>query len=191
MTVHDFTRSLAASHAQADAPWWETVYRQAFPAFETMVNLRADGWAQRGGIDREIVLSDGTVLKVDEKVRSRDWADIALERWSDRDRRTPGWVQKGLTCDFIAYAFVPSGTCYLLPFQTLRRAWQTEGRAWIDKAEQGRDGFRVVLAQNNGYTTESVAVPIPVLLDAIRDSMVIRFDPGLPMTQPTIEGWYA
>lgn len=174
MTVHDFNRSLAASHAQADAPWWEAVYREAFPTLKTTVNVRDDGWAQRGGIDRLVVLGDGTVLKVDEKVRSRDWPDIALERWSDRDRRIAGWMQKRLTCDFVAYAFVPSGTCYLLPFQTLMRAWQTDGRAWIHKAEQGRDGFRCVLAQNNGYTTESVAVPIPVLLDAIRDAMVIR-----------------
>lgn len=29
----------------------------------------------------------------------------SLEQWSDEGRRSPGWVQKPLACDFIAYAF--------------------------------------------------------------------------------------
>jgi hypothetical protein len=77
-------------------------------------------------------------------------------------------MQKELSCDFIAYAFVQSETCYLLPFQTLRRAWLQHGEDWVRK-------YRRVEAQNVGYTTVSVAVPIPVLLDAIRDAMVISW----------------
>lgn len=187
MTTHAFAESLEASHAQADAPWWEQVYQHAFGPRVTMLDVRDDGWAQRGGIDRQLHLPDGTVLKVDEKVRGKDWGDIALERWSDRDRRKPGWIQKKLTCDFIAYAFVPSQVCYLLPFHTLRRAWRRHGQEWIDAAEyglvqqarggrhEGRDGFYVVWADNGHYVTENIAVPTQVLLDAIRDAMTIRW----------------
>jgi hypothetical protein len=38
-------------------------------------------------------------------VRAADWPDILLEQWSDEERRKPGWVQKPLACDFVAYAF--------------------------------------------------------------------------------------
>lgn len=166
--THDFQTSLAYSHEQEDAPWWREVYTQAFPTLQAMTSVRNDGWAQRGGIDRLLTLSDGTVLKVDEKVRRQDWPDIALERWSDFDRRVPGWVKKPLTCDYIAYALVPSQTCYLLPFQLLRRAWDTHEDEWMAK------GHRIE-AQNRRYTTVSYGVPTRVVLDAIRDCLVVTW----------------
>jgi hypothetical protein len=173
--LHDFRKSLAMSHAQADADWWPTVYRKAFPSFDSMSCVRNDGWAQRGGIDRVIVLKSSKTISVDEKVRAKDWGDIALERWSDRGKQTPGWIQKDLACDFIAYAFIPSQRCYLFPFLTLRKAWLIEGRRWCDLAEAEVGGFKVILAKNNGYTTESVAVPIDVLLAPIRQAMIVSW----------------
>lgn len=169
MTVHDFRESLAKSHAQADAPWWFEVYRKAFPDLESFVCVRQDGWAQRGGIDRVLTLSSGKTLSIDEKVRYKDRDDIALEYWSDKARKIPGWVAKDLACDFIAYAFVPSGRCYLLPFQTLRRAWRENHKSWVKEHYQ-------VVAENPGYKTISVAVPIPVLMKALGDAMLVRFN---------------
>ena len=61
--MHDFKSDLKWSHEQSDQPWWEEVYRAAFPDFVAMHDVRQDGWAQRGGIDRQIVLEDGTVLR--------------------------------------------------------------------------------------------------------------------------------
>lgn len=170
---HSFARSLALSHEHEDAPWWPEVYARAFPGHLSAVSIRQDGWGQRGGIDRAITLKSGKTVWIDEKVRLKDWPDIALERWSDRERKRPGWIQKDLACDFIAYAFVPSQRCYLLPFQTLRRAWLLEGRRWCEMAEENSSGFHIILAENEGYVTESVAVPIEVLLASIRQSMVI------------------
>src|SRR3954469_7630494 len=95
-SAHDFFEQLEFSHECADAPFWEVVYRRAFPNLAALVNVRKDGWAQRGGIDRQLILSSGRAIAVDEKVRKRSWPDFALERWSDRDRRVPGWVQKPL-----------------------------------------------------------------------------------------------
>lgn len=166
--VHDFRESLERSHAYADAPWWLAVYREAFQDLQSAVSVRNDGWAQRGGIDRVLTLACGRTLTVDEKVREQDWPDILLEYWSDEARKIRGWIAKPLACDFIAYAFVPSATCYLLPFQTLRRAWKINRKIWVAN-------HRPVRAQNNGYVTVSVAVPIPILLDALSDALAIRW----------------
>lgn len=129
-----------------------------------MVSVRDDGWAQRGGIDRVLTLASGKTITVDEKVREKDWGDILLERWSDKARKVPGWIQKDLACDFIAYAFAPSCTCYLLPFLSLRRAWILNGREWSSK-------YHAVEARNTNYVTESVPVPTAVLLSALTDAM--------------------
>jgi hypothetical protein len=96
---HNFDTSLALSKEHEDAPWWPEVYARAFPGHLSSVSVREDGWAQRGGIDRVITLRSGKTVTVDEKVRLQDWPDIALERWSDRQRKVPGWIQKDLACD--------------------------------------------------------------------------------------------
>lgn len=164
--VHDFDRSLALSHSFADAPWWLDLYREAFPTLVNSTCVRDDGWAQRGGIDRILTLRCGRTYTVDEKVRTSDWPDILLEQWSDEARRVPGWVQKPLACDFIAYAFAPSRRCYLMPVALLQRAWRRQGRDWIDAYGQRR-------ARNPGYVTASVPVPIPVIEAAIAAAMFL------------------
>lgn len=175
MTVHDFQESLEKSKAQEDAPWWEPVYRKAFPGFVSSMSVRSDGWAQRGGIDRVVNLASGKTVFIDEKVRYRkNTGDILLEQWSRYEPpRTPGWMQKDLACDFIAYAFVPDEMCYVLPFLQLRRAWLESGSEWIVSAREQRNGFRFIDAQNKGYTTRSIAVPIPELLAALHSAQVV------------------
>ncbi len=168
MTIHNFSNSLAKSHAHADASWWLDVYRAAFPDLASAVCVRNDGWAQRGGIDRVLTLKSGKTLSVDEKVRDKVYPDICLEYWSDRDCKTPGWVAKDLATDFIAYAFVPSRMCYLLPFQTLRLAWRANHREWIKKHPK-------IVAKNEGWVTVSVGVPIPVLMEALSNAMVVMW----------------
>lgn len=172
MTIHDFQESLAYSHTQADRPWWDAVYRNAFPRFKQMVDMREDGPVQRAGIDRYVHLRGGKILSVDEKVRRKDWDDILLERWSDVDRQIPGWVQKPLLCDYIAYAFAPSGRCYLLPVPQVQRAWRLHGERWIREKKH-------ILAQNKGYRTECIAIEISDLLDGIRDALFVQGAPGV------------
>jgi len=168
MRVHDFDDSLALSHQYSNARWWLEVYRKAFPNMRACVNVRKDGWAQRAGIDRVLTLECGRQIKIDEKVRLENWDDILLERWSDEARRIPGWIQKPLACDFIAYAFVPTCTCYLLPTLTLQRAWRLCGRDWCARHKEIR-------AHNPNYVTVSVAVPIAELFAAISNAMRIQW----------------
>lgn len=179
---HNFAESLAASHIQADASWWREVYEEAFPGLSAMVCVRADGWAQRGGIDRVLTLSSGRTVTVDEKVREKAWPDILWEFWSDVDRKVTGWAAKDLACDYIAYAFVPTQVCYLLPALQVRKAWQLFGAEWVRKAKTGERGFRIVDADNVRYTTRSVAVPIDVSLSAIRDSLIVHWQANTPIT---------
>lgn len=175
--MNHFDADLAYSHDRSDEPRWESVYREAFPGFTAMIDLRGDGWWQRAGIDRRVCLRDSTTLTVDEKVRRIDYQqdDILLEYYSNWERRTPGWVAKDLACDYIAYAIVPSETCYLLPVKQLRRAWQVNRHEWVGAGKASADGFRFVSASNPGYHTHSVCVPRRVLMDAIRDALIINW----------------
>ena len=175
---HDFAASLARSHAAEDAEWWPRVYQAAFPDLATMTSVRQDGWAQRGGIDRVLTLRSGKTLTVDEKVRSRDYGDVLLEVWSvwrDGKGVDPGWVAKDLACDYIAYAWVPTERCLLLPFQDLRRVWRLHHRVWVDAAKLSAMGFQIVFADNKRYQTMSVCVPENVLRDAIREAMLVSW----------------
>lgn len=131
------------------------------------MSVRDDGWAQRGGIDRVLTLACGRTYTVDEKVRVREWPDILLEQWSDEARQVPGWIQKPLACDFIAYAFAPSHRCYLLPVVPLQRAWRLYGKQWIESFGQRRAG-------NQGYVTTSVPIPVDTLLRAMVHAMMVQ-----------------
>lgn len=169
MTIHNFADSLALSKSYADAPWWGEVYGSYFGnRIASMMYVHDDGWAQRGGIDRLVTLTDGTTIKVDEKVRSRDFDDFALEVWSNDAKHTPGWMEKSLTTDFIAYAFVPSRRCYLLPYQPLKRAYETHKRQW-------HHAYGFIFGRNRGYVTSCIPVPICEVERALTEIALVRW----------------
>lgn len=167
--VHDFQKSLNKSKALEDSPFWFDLYKQYFPTLVTAMPVRKDGWAQRGGIDRVLVLSDGTILTVDEKIREKDFDDFLLEYYSFYEQKTPGWIEKDLTCDYIAYVVRPSRKCYLLPFQLLRQAWRENHKAWLAQHKR-------IKVHNRGYTTVSVAVPKKEVQRALMKAMVVTWD---------------
>jgi len=160
------------SHSYEDAPWWLDVYRKAFPTLVAAVSVRRDGWAQRGGIDRMLTLQCGRTIAIDEKVREKDYGDILLERWSDHARREPGWIQKPLACEFIAYAVIPTQRCWLLPTLSLQRAWRLFGREWDKKYPTCRSANEY---QGRKWTTVSIAIPTSILFGAITDAMLVEW----------------
>ena len=175
--VHTFDESLRLSHAASDLPCWRQIYDRAFPGMVAMIDHRQDGEHQRQGIDRSIILANSKQITVDEKIRFRDYNDIALEYWSKRERGQWGWVCKPLMCDFICYAFAPTGRAYLLPVPQLQQAWDVHGGEWCDR-------FGSIDAPNKGYTSVSCAVPVPVLFAAIGECLRVRFDPiSLPQSK--------
>ena len=181
MTMNDFRTDLQFSHSMENAAWWDTVYQKAFgPFMISHHRLTHDGWHQRAGVDRVILCRDSTIYHIDEKVRRQDWPDILLEidaEWyGDGDTRNKkGWAIKDAKTDFIAYAFVPSQTCYLLPFPMLRLALKNNWLTWDALASNNQHGFRHVQAANKSYVTRSIAVPIATLTEALRDALCISW----------------
>ena len=164
--THDFRERLAWSESQSDEPFWDAVYRKAFPNMVFHHASTGDTQSQRQGIDRLIHLTNGRTLYIDEKKREKDYPDICLEYISVDRTGAPGWIEKDLNIDFLAYAFMPAKKCFLFPWLQLRRAWLHFGKEWKARYFNPK-------AQNRGYTTISVAVPIDVVQSAVRPASVI------------------
>lgn len=185
MTVHSFETSLRNGQKNDEAPFWGSIYRARFHNYrshtttrricdEGKISLAMYQKFQMDGIDHIITLTNGIDLTADAKNReTRYGGDIGLEyissdrgrfEWHDRPERhthncTPGWIEKDLTVDYLAYAFVPDRHAFVFDFRTLREAWLRYGDAWIAK-------YQVSPAQNRGYKTWSVYVPTDVLTAA-------------------------
>jgi len=172
---YDFQKCLDMSHDAEDYPFWEQVYREAFPGVVAIVSHRADSLWQRSGVDRSITLGTSKQILVDEKIRGRNkitgkvYNDIALEYISNDRQGSPGWVCKPLLCDYIAYAIAPIGKCYLLPVIQLQSAWVRNKDEWLS-----RHGQRA--AQNKSYKTFFCPVPVNVLFPAIGCELRISFE---------------
>ena len=163
---HNFKQQLAWSEAQGHEPFWDAVYRKAFPDMVNHLLCSGDTKGQRNGVDRIVYLRNDKVLRIDEKKRVKDYSDILLEYVSVDRTGSPGWIEKDLTIDYLAYAFMPSKTCYLFDWLMLKRVWRQRGEQW-------KTAYRRVEAQNDTYKTISVAVPISVLRQAISTAAVI------------------
>jgi len=167
MLMNDFQADLAYSAKCSEEPFWQAIYRKAFPDM-----LFAE--TPNGLIDRVIYLGAGKTLYIDEKKRRTIYNDILIEYQSnDTTPGYDGWINKDLTIDYIAYAFMPEKKVYLLDWQSLRRAWKNEGESWWNKAEKKQEGFSFVSANNRYYKTHSIAVPIAVLLEAINQPITV------------------
>lgn len=174
--VHSFNDCLDQSHNAEDLPIWEEVYKKSFPDFVSMVSYRGDGFWQRSGIDRGVLLKTSKQILIDEKVRGRNkitgrvYDDIVLEYLSNDSSGALGWVCKPLQCDYIAYLIAPLGICYMLPVIQLQSSFSLHGNDW-------KKSYKIVKAQNQGYKTHSVAIPVKVLFKAIGDQLRINFEP--------------
>jgi len=171
--IHDFAEDLGWSQAASHEPFWQAVYTKAFPDMIGNMLAEGDTEAQRLGIDRWVHLSTGKVLAIDEKKRSGDWPDVALEYHHEGKPGMLGWIEKPLQVDFIAYAYMPSKTCLLLPWLLLRRTWLAHRAEWKDMAKREVGGFKLIKAPNREYTTHSIGVPRGYLLDRLRASQII------------------
>lgn len=119
------------------------------------------------GIDRVVYLSSGKTLYVDEKLREQVYSDILLEYLSNDATGSPGWIEKDLLIDYMAYAFLPNRRCYLFDWRMLRRAWRHFKDEWMAFYDH-------CPAKNPGYTTWSLAVPTRVLLKAVKNASIIE-----------------
>ena len=136
-----------------------------------IISHRQDGWHQRAGVDRSVILANSKQILVDEKARRiKNTGDIMLEYVSNDRTNAPGWVEKSLKCDYIAYAFMPSGIAFLLPVNQLQTAWLKNKLIWLQK-------YRTRAAINNSCKTLNCPVPINELYSAIGQCLRINFNP--------------
>lgn len=163
---HSFAGELAYGNNAGDDAFWEAVYREAFPTFRDMMAHPDDMARQRVGIDRTVRLQNGQLIRIDEKKRREVRDDVLLEYVSNSVTGAPGWIEKDLSIEYMAYAFMPTRQCYLFCWPQLQRAWRKEAVGWKDRAAAGYGGFSLVTAHNAGYDTHSLAVPLTYLLDA-------------------------
>ena len=167
LKIHDFDQCLEFSEAASDEPFWDAVYRKAFPSMLWHQVCNGDTNGQRRGVDRLVYLSNDSVLRIDEKKRREQYTDILLEYISVDTTGAPGWIEKDLAIDYLAYAFMPTRRVYLFDWLMLRRAWLGYGARWKQK-------YRNIKARNNGYHTHGVAVPIGVIQNAVADARIIQ-----------------
>lgn len=165
--MNEFAPDLEFSQVASDEPFWAEVYAKAFPDMVNHMVINSDSQAQRLGIDRVVTLASGSTLYIDEKKRRKSWGDILLEYVSVDTTGAPGWIEKQLQIDYLAYAFMDARRVYLFPWQMLRRAWIHYKDEWLDE-------HRIIKAQNPGYCTYSVAVPIKQLTLAVKNAGIIQ-----------------
>lgn len=165
--VHNFAERLHYSQVASDEPFWVKVYQNAFPNLVNQMPCIGDNEAQRKGIDRVLLLANGVTLRIDEKKREKEYDDVLLEYVSNDKTGAVGWIEKDLSIDYLAYAFMPSKRCFLFDWQTLRRAWVTHKQDWMQS-------YKRIPARNATYTTWSIAIPTKTLMIAIAKSMLIQ-----------------
>lgn len=165
--THDFNERNAWSLQARQEAFWEAVYQKAFPSI-VKCELIKDLANQKNGVDRLLTLANDITLTIDEKTRERaDTGDILLEYKHEGLYNAPGWIEKDLTIDYLAYAFIPNRRCYLFDWRMLRRAWVRYKDVWMVQ-------HRHVVGQNQTYKTWSIAVPTDVLQRAVLTASVIE-----------------
>lgn len=168
MKLNNFKEDLKFSHDMEDLSVWFEIYNKAFPNNHGFTNERENGQLQHLGIDRTVVLGSGKAIYIDEKVRRKDYGDILLEYISNDKIKSKGWVEKPLFCDYIAYAILESGMCYLLPVPQLQKAWMENKKEWIKK-------YGIKSAKNKYYNTLNCPIPIKILFPEIGRALRISF----------------
>lgn len=159
--MNDFRTDLEWSLDSAEDALFNDFYYKAFPNIKE-IEFCEDMERQRKGFDKIIHFNNGNWFAIDEKKRRVDYGDILLEIWSV-DRKKRGWLYT-CQCDYIVYAIMPTSKVYLLPTVLLKRAWITNKDKWINT--------KPIIAQNNGYVTESRAIKVNELLTAISNEMI-------------------
>lgn len=166
--MNDFQKCYNIAEDGKCETFWNDIYLKAFPNMTNHMRGKKEYCnSQIYGVDRIIYLENGKTITIDEKVRTKVRNDILLEFISNDVKNTPGWMEKDLSIDYLAYAFLPSKRAYLFDWRMLKRAWNNYKILW--KSE-----YFISKALNATYTTHSVCVPINVLMKACREAIIIQ-----------------
>ena len=175
-STNDFHADLKFSNEASTMDFWDQIYKKAFVDMDHTEICTDKHW-QHQGVDKVVYLTNGHTYHIDEKTRRRVWPDIALEYISNDTTGTSGWMEKDLNLDYLAYAFMPIQTVYLFPWPILRRTWKHYKDQWFELARsKEKNGYSIIKAPNDGYTTWSVGVPIKTLRDKEHTATIIQLE---------------
>jgi len=161
VTTWSFPERLSFANGQADLAeelwglWWPAMRRVPL----------SDKASQVAGVDACLVPGDpahfhrGGVL-VEEKVRGQEFDDVLLETVSNDARETPGWAVKGSASRLLLYCFSKTRRGWVFPMQTVQRVTRANKGGWEQR-------FGLKLAQNPGYVSYNVPVPLVEFLRAV------------------------
>jgi len=128
--------------------------------------LKANPDSDKSGVDYWVHRDVGRPLGVDVKVRSEDYKanhdkdDLALETWSDLDRKL-GWTRDDQKqTDYILWYWTDTGRFCLLPFPALCHVFSRHWQFWARI-------FKTARQQNDGWISECVYVPRETVLAKI------------------------
>ena len=166
--MNNFQKDLEYSTKSEITEIFDKIYQQAFPRLLVISRTNEYGELQEKGIDVTIILSSGKAIYIDEKVRRTHYNDILLEYISNDHKMTPGWVEKPLFCDYIAYIILKANKCFLLPIPQLQKIWLENKNQWLNI-------YGTIKAKNIGYNTLSCAIPVKIIFSALGKSLRISF----------------
>lgn len=116
---------------------------------------------------------DETVWTIEIKAEKDHTGNVFLERWSNRERFTPGWLET-LKCDLLLYHFLSNDTLYVFDFDKLRR-WLYHGehgrQPVASRFPQVKQGRYVQLNDTWGYLVKVDVIPRPDVLRAVYHPM--------------------
>jgi hypothetical protein len=121
------------------------------------VPQKEKSFAQQHGIDKIFVFIDGTLGKVEEKIRYQVYDDILIEIESNNTKHTRGWIYSDYMCNIIVYYIAPIEKMFIFDWKSFKAMWDKFGEEWKLK-------YGIVTAMNNGYYSSNVPVPIDVVL---------------------------
>ena len=171
MNTRDFQDDLQQADKHADEPFWEKIYKGFFPTFASMEKVPINDWRQGLGIDRVITLRNGKLIMIEEKRRWEDYPTFVLEIWSNEEKALKGWTRRDLSCDYLAYAIIPSRTCYLLPWHALQLACRHNWAQWLDDYPQRIRNRNEDRDSGDKWTSVAFAVPRSIVLQAMTEAM--------------------
>ena len=123
MTTHSFQESLITSE-QTTIP--DSLYYKIFGEGITIKVCARDTTEQtEDRIDKVITLPGGKVIKVEEKLRLKDYNDLLIEETSCVETGSPGWIVKPSMADYLVYYVVPSHQAHIYRMADIQSEWQS------------------------------------------------------------------
>lgn len=166
MVVHDFRKSLREGQKGE-----RTVTRYLRSKGYEVVKA-ATMVEQKRGIDLRAT-RDGKTYTVE--VKRDTWTaktgNVAVEYWSDADKRRPGWARY-CEADFLFYIAHPTHM-HIIPLERILTPLRANSERtivdeWIECGE-----YRIIQPENRGWQSECVLVPEAVLAPYIARTVVL------------------